>query len=65
MKKTEKRRRPEGGGWDDAPRRSGTKERFVEKRQKWQQYLDGGSDEEVLRDIEVDDGADEEDDEGR
>ncbi|MBK8229542.1 MAG: hypothetical protein IPK72_02945 [Candidatus Eisenbacteria bacterium] len=39
------RKRREGAAWDDTPRRAGTKERFIEKRQNWQDYLDLTGDE--------------------
>lgn len=55
----EKKRRPEGGqGWDDAPRRLNGKERFVEKRQNWQDYLELSEDEEGAAD-RADSDADE------
>lgn len=60
------RKRREGGiAWDDTPRRAGTKERFIEKRQNWQDYLDLSGDEDGGDDdLNDEDGSETEDSKG-
>lgn len=61
MNKEKKRRPDRGMGWDDGPRRPLAKERFIEKRQNWQDYLELSSDEEDDDRERVERAEDEED----